>query len=54
MLAGLLKFVAVWLIIDAVIIAAGWYCIAIIKPRYPDWWRRVIADKVPTDQSGHF
>lgn len=54
MLAGLLKFVTIWFIIDAIIIAVGGYFIAVIKPRYPDWWRRTIADKAPPNYSNHF
>ena len=49
MLAGLLKFVAIWLTIDAIMIALGWYFTVAIKPRYPDWWRQVIADQDPID-----
>jgi hypothetical protein len=49
MLAGLLKFVAIWLTIDAVIIAVGWYFATNIKPHYSDWWQQVIADRDPTD-----
>lgn len=36
----------VWLSLDVLIIAAGWYAVAIIKPHWPDWWRRVVADEM--------
>ena len=49
MLAGLLIFIAVWATIDAIIIAVGWCFVTVIKPRYPEWWRRVIVNKDTTD-----
>ena len=44
MLAILLKFAAIWLVIDTIIVTVMWYLAKIIKPRYPDWWRRMITD----------
>ena len=44
-----IKFAVIWFSIDIVIIAIGWYALAVIKPRYPEWWRRVIADYDPQD-----
>ena len=43
----LLKFMAIWLSLDILIVATAWYGIATIKPLYPNWWRRVIADDDP-------
>ncbi len=44
---GLLKFLIIWFSIDVVVIATGYYAANVIKPRFPDWWRRVIADAEP-------
>jgi hypothetical protein len=43
------KLAVIWLSIDLVIITIGWYALAVIKPRHPEWWRRVIADYDPQD-----
>jgi hypothetical protein len=44
----LLKLVVIWISIDIVTIATGWYAINVIKPRFPNWWRQVIiADADP-------
>lgn len=53
MLVGLLKFATVWLILDVIIIAVMWYFSTVIKPRCPDWWRRMIADQNPPDCPPH-
>ncbi len=42
-----LKFAVLWLSIDIIIFASSWYAITVIKPRSPDWWRRVIVDIDP-------
>lgn len=50
MLDWLLDFSVVWLSIDIIIMATGWYLATTIKPRYPNWWKRVIVD----DDDGGF
>ena len=40
----LLKVVVIWLSIDILIIATGWYAATVIKPNFPNWWRRVVVD----------
>ena len=51
----LLKLAIIWLCIDTIIIATGWYLIAAIRPRFPNWWRRVIVDvdEAPPDAVWH-
>ena len=44
-----LKLIVIWLSIDALIIAAAWYAVAVIKPRYPAWWKQVVVDDDPND-----
>jgi len=41
----LLKVGVIWLSIDIVTIATGWYAVTVIKPRWPAWWRRVVANQ---------
>ena len=41
------KFIGLWLLVDIVIFATGWYLATIIKAFYPDWWRRHIVDEMP-------
>jgi hypothetical protein len=43
----LLKFLLIWLSIDVVIIATGWYAVTVIKPYFPNWWRRAVVDDAP-------
>jgi len=43
----LLKFTVIWISIDIVIAATIWYGISTIRPRYPNWWRRVVVDDEP-------
>ena len=45
MMAWLLNFSLIWLSIDVIIIATAWYLVTVIRPRYPNWWRRVIVDE---------
>jgi hypothetical protein len=45
----LLKIIIIWLCLDVVIIATGWFLTNTISSRYPDWWRRMIVDKDPRD-----
>lgn len=40
------QFLIVWLSIDVVIIATGWYGITTIKRVSPYWWEQVIACEV--------
>lgn len=44
----------VWLSLDGLIIATGWFAVATIKPRWPEWWRRVVADELPVAGSRWF
>ena len=46
-LEPLLKLGAIWLCLDAIIIATGWYLVTVIRPRFPGWWRREIVDDEP-------
>lgn len=41
-----LQLIIVWLSIDIVIMATGWYGVSTIKQISPDWWERVIACEV--------
>jgi hypothetical protein len=43
------QLIVVWLSIDVVIIATGWYAITTIKRYFPNWWERVIACEVEPD-----
>jgi hypothetical protein len=44
-----LKFIAIWLSIDIVILATGWYAVNTLKKYFPRWWERVIAYEVEPD-----
>jgi hypothetical protein len=46
----LLKIILLWSLIDIVIIATAWYFSTTIKPYFPHWWQRVIADEVPNGE----
>ncbi|NJN93165.1 MAG: hypothetical protein HC875_03265 [Anaerolineales bacterium] len=43
-----LQFIIIWLSIDLIIIATGWY-IATLKAYFPNWWEQVIACEVEPD-----
>ena len=43
----LLKFTVIWLSIDILIFASSWYAVTVIKPRWPNWWKRVVVDVDP-------
>ena len=43
----LLEVGLIWLSLDVLIIATGWYLVKAIKPNFPHWWQRVIADELP-------
>jgi hypothetical protein len=43
----LFKLVVIWLSLDVLIIATGWYAVKAIKPLFPNWWKEVIADNAP-------
>lgn len=47
MMESVLDFIILWLSLDIIIVATGWYMVATIKPRYPNWWRRTIVDDEP-------
>lgn len=40
------QFLIVWLSIDVVIVATGWYGVTTIKQISPCWWERAIACEV--------
>ncbi len=46
-MAWWLQLIIIWLSIDIVVIATGWYGVTTIKPKFPNWWKRVIADVEP-------
>ena len=43
---GLIKIIGIWVSIDTLAIATGWYLVATVKHYYPDWWRRIIAEDI--------
>lgn len=45
----LFRFAVLWAAIDLFIIATGWYAVTVIKPKFPDWWKRTIVDVVPAE-----
>jgi len=46
----LLKAVVIWLCIDVVVIATGWYAAAAIRRQFPRWWRQTIVDDLPKSE----
>ena len=46
-MAWWLQFLLIWLSVDIVVIATGWYSVTTLKPNFPNWWKRVIADMEP-------
>lgn len=40
-----LQLIVIWLSIDLIVIATGWY-IATLKQYFPQWWEQVIACEV--------
>ena len=47
MMESVLDFIILWLSLDIIIVATGWYMVTTIKPRCPNWWRRTIVDDEP-------
>ena len=43
-----LQLIIIWLSIDIVIIATGWYMVT-LKQYFPDWWEQVIACEAESD-----
>lgn len=43
----LLNILIVWISIDIVVIATGWYILEVIMVQFPNWSRRVICDDGP-------
>ena len=43
----LLQLIVIWLTIDILVITTGWYAVTTIKPYFPNWWKRTIADIEP-------
>jgi hypothetical protein len=48
---SLLEFLVIWFSFDIVVFATGWYTIKTIKPSFPNWWRKHIADYGPKFRS---
>ena len=48
-----IQFLVIWVAIDIVIIASGWYLVNVVKPRYPGWWRRMVVDEEPAYVASH-
>ena len=42
-----LELIIIWLILDVFILAGAWLTINTIKPRYPEFWKRIIVDDEP-------
>lgn len=42
-----LELIIIWLMLDVFIMAGVWVAINTIKPRYPEFWKRVIVDHEP-------
>jgi hypothetical protein len=45
MVVFILKLVVLWTLIDVVVVATSGYLVATIRPAFPYWWRRVIAEE---------
>jgi hypothetical protein len=45
----LFKVTILWAAIDLVVIITGWYAVTVIKRRFPNWWKRTIADTAPPE-----
>ena len=45
----LVKLGILCICLDVVIIVTLWYFVKIVKPRFPDWWQRVVVDEEPHD-----
>ncbi|MCL4304244.1 MAG: hypothetical protein KJ077_51655 [Anaerolineae bacterium] len=48
---SLVEFLVIWLSFDIVVFATGWYAVKTIKPSFPNWWKRHIADYGPNFHS---
>ena len=46
-MSWLLQLIIIWLSIDVLIVTTGWYAVTTIKPNFPNWWKRTIADVEP-------
>lgn len=46
MLEFLIKFLVLWFSISIVTLATAWYGYVVIRPRWPDWWRQIVADNI--------
>ncbi|MCQ3972292.1 MAG: hypothetical protein DPW09_02460 [Anaerolineae bacterium] len=42
------QLISIWLSIDLIIIATGWYIVT-LKQYFPQWWEQVIACEVEPD-----
>jgi len=46
-MSWLLQLIVIGLSIEILIMATGWYAVTTIKPYFPNWWKRTIADVEP-------
>lgn len=47
MLEWLLIFIVLWISISIITIATSWYFAETIRPFFPKWWKRYVADDEP-------
>jgi hypothetical protein len=45
----LVKLLILWVAIDIITIATGWYGVKVIRQRFPNWWKNNIADIAPPE-----
>lgn len=43
----LFKIVVLWIAVDTVLIATGWFFATTVKSLWPSWWRRAVVDEAP-------
>lgn len=49
LLVALYKLLAVWLALDAMLLATIWYVTSTIQPLCTDWWKANICDNAPLE-----
>ena len=45
----LVKLLILWVAIDLIAIASGWYGFKVIRQEFPIWWKNNIADMAPPE-----
>jgi hypothetical protein len=45
------KLSIIWLAIDTITLATVWYLLAVVRPHWPAWWRRTVADDAPQNET---